>query len=55
MALAALFLVAVMFGIHQGFVPMYVAMIQDPNIGINILFPVLGLAGASQVGCALAM
>lgn len=51
--LAGLFLIAVMFGIHQGFIPVYFALIETQ--GFNSLFPVLAMAGAGQVGAALAL
>jgi N-acetylmuramic acid-specific PTS system IIC component len=51
--LAGIFLICVVFGIHQGFLPVYFALMVKYNI--NTLFPVLALAGASQVGCAIAM
>ena len=51
--LACIFLITVVFGVHQGFVPIYAALIA--NTGINGLFPVLAMAGASQVGMALAL
>ena len=50
--LAGLFLISVMFGIHQGFVPVYFALMDAQ--GFNSLFPILALAGAGQVGAALA-
>lgn len=52
-ALAGLFLPAVMLGIHQGFVPVYEGLVA--NLGYNTLFPVLAMAGAGQVGAALAL
>lgn len=51
--LAGLFLPAVMLGIHQGFVPVYEGLVQ--TLGYNTLFPVLAMAGAGQVGAALAL
>ncbi|OOH92439.1 PTS N-acetylmuramic acid transporter subunits IIBC [Pasteurellaceae bacterium 15-036681] len=51
--LAGLFLIAVMFGIHQGFVPVYFALVETQ--GFNALFPILAMAGAGQVGAALAL
>ncbi|MFM4744872.1 PTS transporter subunit EIIC [Aeromonas dhakensis] len=42
--LAGLFLISVMFGIHQGFVPVYFALMDAQ--GFNSLFPILALAGA---------
>ena len=51
--LSALFLITVVFGVHQGFVPIYIALVAD--IGVNALFPVLALAGAAQVGTGIAL
>lgn len=51
--LAGLFLISVMFGIHQGFVPVYFALMDAQ--GFNSLFPILALAGGGQVGAALAL
>ncbi|MDX7986260.1 PTS N-acetylmuramic acid transporter subunit IIBC [Xenorhabdus sp. 12] len=51
--LAGLFLIAVMFGVHQGFVPVYFALMDAQ--GFNSLFPILAMAGAGQVGSALAL
>lgn len=51
--LAALFLPAVLMGIHQGFVPVYEGLVK--TIGMNTLFPILGMAGAGQVGAAVAL
>ena len=51
--LAGLFLIAVVFGIHQGFVPVYFALMDAQ--GFNALFPILAMAGAGQVGAALAL
>jgi N-acetylmuramic acid-specific PTS system IIC component len=51
--LAGLFLISVMFGIHQGFVPVYFALVETQ--GFNSLFPILAMAGAGQVGAALAL
>ncbi|MDC9598533.1 PTS N-acetylmuramic acid transporter subunit IIBC [Xenorhabdus anantnagensis] len=51
--LAGLFLIAVMFGVHQGFVPVYFALMDVQ--GFNSLFPILAMAGAGQVGSALAL
>lgn len=52
-ALAGLFLIAVMLGIHQGFVPVYFALMESQQM--NPLFPVLAMAGAGQVGAAIAL
>lgn len=51
--LAGLFLLAVMFGVHQGFVPVYFALMEAQ--GFNSLFTILAMAGAGQVGAALAL
>ncbi len=51
--LAGLFLLAVMFGIHQGFVPVYFALMDAQ--GFNSLFPILAMAGGGQVGAAMAL
>lgn len=51
--LAGLFLIAVMFGVHQGFIPVYFALVDAQ--GFNSLFPILAMAGAGQVGAALAL
>ena len=51
--LAGLFLIAVMFGVHQGFIPVYFALVDTQ--GFNSLFPILAMAGAGQVGAALAL
>ena len=51
--LAGLFLLAVMFGVHQGFVPVYFALMDAQ--GFNSLFTILAMAGGGQVGAALAL
>lgn len=51
--LAGVFLIAVVFGIHQGFVPVYFALMDAQ--GFNSLFPILAMAGGGQVGAALAL
>ena len=51
--LAGLFLIAVVFGIHQGFVPVYFALMDAQ--GFNSLFPILAMAGAGQVGASIAL
>jgi PTS system sucrose-specific IIC component len=51
--LAAAFLPLVMLGIHQGLTPVHVQLIQD--YGYTVLFPILGMAGAGQVGSAIAV
>lgn len=42
--LAGLFLIAVVFGVHQGFIPVYLALMDSQ--GFNSLFPILSMAGA---------
>ncbi|HHV9229855.1 TPA: PTS N-acetylmuramic acid transporter subunit IIBC [Escherichia coli] len=49
--LAGLFLIAVVFGVHQGFIPVYLALMDSQ--GFNSLFPILSMAGAGQVGGAI--
>lgn len=44
--LAGLFLIAVVFGVHQGFIPVYLALMDSQ--GFNSLFPILSMAGAGQ-------
>ncbi|CAK3643312.1 N-acetylmuramic acid-specific PTS enzyme IICB component/anhydro-N-acetylmuramic acid transporter [Vibrio crassostreae] len=51
--LSGLFLISVVFGIHQGFVPVYFALMEAQ--GFNSLFPILAMAGAGQVGASLAL
>ena len=43
----------VVFGVHQGFIPVYLALMDSQ--GFNSLFPILSMAGAGQVGAALAL
>lgn len=51
--LAALFLPMVLLGLHHGLIPIYA--IQLENLGGVTLFPVLAMAGAGQVGAAIAI
>ena len=51
--LAGLFLLAVMFGVHQGFVPVYFALMEAQ--GFNSLFTILRMPGAGQACAALAL
>ncbi|MEZ9603741.1 PTS N-acetylmuramic acid transporter subunit IIBC [Vibrio sp. 10N.261.55.A10] len=51
--LAGLFLISVVFGIHQGFVPVYFALMEAQ--GFNSLFPILAMAGGGQVGACMAL
>ncbi len=51
--LASLFLIALVFGVHQGFIPVYTALLA--STGVNSLFAVLAMGGAGQVGASLAL
>ncbi len=51
--LAALFLPMVLFGLHHGLIPIYAVQLEA--FGGVSLFPVLAMAGAGQVGAALAI
>jgi len=51
--LAGLFLPLVMLGIHQGLTPIHMELIKQT--GVTALLPVLAMAGAGQVGAALAV
>lgn len=51
--LASLFLPLVMLGIHQGLTPIHAQLIADH--GFTELLPVLGMAGAGEVGMAIAI
>lgn len=51
--LAALFLPMVLLGLHHGLIPIYAVQLQQ--LGGVTLFPVLAMAGAGQVGAALAI
>lgn len=51
--LAAIFLPMVLLGLHHGLIPIYA--IQLENLGGVSLFPVLAMAGAGQVGAAIAI
>lgn len=51
--LGALFLPMVMLGLHQILTPIHVAMIEQQ--GATYLLPILAMAGAGQVGAALAI
>ena len=51
--LSALFLPMVLLGLHHGLIPIYA--IQLESLGGVTLFPVLAMAGAGQVGAALAI
>ncbi|MDM8534668.1 PTS transporter subunit EIIC [Clostridiaceae bacterium HSG29] len=51
--LAALFLPMVLLGLHHGLIPIY--FVQLEQMGGVTLFPVLAMAGAGQVGAAIAI
>ncbi len=51
--LAAMFLPMVLLGLHHGLIPIYA--IQLETAGAVSLFPVLAMAGAGQVGAAIAI
>ncbi len=51
--LSALFLPMVLMGLHHGLIPIYAVQLQ--NMGGVSLFPVLAMAGAGQVGAAIAI
>ena len=51
--LAGVWLPLVMFGVHQAITPIHVDLIA--NYGVTILLPILAMAGAGQVGAALAV
>ncbi len=51
--LGALFLPLVMLGLHQALIPIHTTLIEQD--GFTVLLPVLAMAGAGQVGAALAV
>lgn len=51
--LAALFLPMVLLGLHHGLIPIYAVQLE--SMGGVSLFPVLAMAGAGQVGAAIAI
>ncbi|MBR6013666.1 MAG: PTS transporter subunit EIIC [Selenomonadaceae bacterium] len=51
--LAGFWLPLVMFGVHQAFTPIHVSLISQ--YGMTILLPILAMAGAGQVGAAVAV
>jgi len=51
--MGGLFLPLVMFGVHQGLIPIHVELMQ--KLGSNPLFPILAMAGGGQVGSAIAV
>ncbi|MEU5766691.1 PTS transporter subunit EIIC [Streptomyces asoensis] len=53
LVLGGLFLPLVMLGLHQALIPVHAALIEQQ--GSTVLLPVLAMAGAGQVGAALAV
>lgn len=51
--LAGLFLPLVMLGLHQALIPIHTTLIETD--GYTILLPILAMAGAGQVGAAIAV
>lgn len=51
--LGAAFLPMVMFGLHQILTPIHLQMIESG--GSTLLLPILAMAGAGQVGAAIAL
>lgn len=51
--LAGIFLFALAMGVHQGFIPIYFALID--STGVNGLFPIMAMGGVAQVGVAMAL
>ena len=51
--LAGLWLPVVMTGMHQGMTPIHVDLLAQ--FGVTVLLPILAMAGAGQVGAALAV
>ncbi|MBW8797099.1 MAG: PTS transporter subunit EIIC [Streptomyces sp.] len=53
LVLGGLFLPLVMLGLHQALIPLHTTLIQQQ--GYTVLLPLLAMAGAGQVGAALAV
>ncbi|MFI7011495.1 PTS transporter subunit EIIC [Streptomyces sp. NPDC050145] len=53
LVLGGLFLPLVMLGLHQALIPIHTTLIEQQ--GYTVLLPILAMAGAGQVGCALAV
>ncbi|MFD1660458.1 PTS transporter subunit EIIC [Streptomyces caeni] len=53
LVLGGLFLPLVMLGLHQALIPLHTTLIEQQ--GSTVLLPVLAMAGAGQVGAALAV
>ncbi|MCX3060276.1 PTS transporter subunit EIIC [Streptomyces beihaiensis] len=53
LVLGGLFLPLVMLGLHQALIPIHATLIEQQ--GYTALLPILAMAGAGQVGCAIAV
>ncbi|MCF3125578.1 PTS transporter subunit EIIC [Streptomyces arenae] len=53
LVLGGLFLPLVMLGLHQALIPIHTTLIEQQ--GYTVLLPILAMAGAGQVGCAIAV
>ncbi|MFF3981912.1 PTS transporter subunit EIIC [Streptomyces sp. NPDC001828] len=53
LVLGGLFLPLVMLGLHQALIPIHTTLIEQQ--GYTVLLPILAMAGAGQVGCAMAV
>ena len=53
LVLGALFLPLVMLGLHQALIPIHTTLIEQQ--GYTVLLPILAMAGAGQVGAAMAV
>ncbi|WP_415952319.1 PTS transporter subunit EIIC [Streptomyces sp. KLOTTS4A1] len=53
LVLGGLFLPLVMLGLHQALIPIHTTLIEQQ--GFTVLLPILAMAGAGQVGCAIAV
>lgn len=53
LALGGLFLPLVMLGLHQALIPLHTTLIEQQ--GYTVLLPILAMAGAGQVGAAIAV
>ncbi|MFI2507121.1 PTS transporter subunit EIIC [Streptomyces sp. NPDC018972] len=51
--LGGLFLPLVMLGLHQALIPIHTTLIE--GVGFTVLLPILAMAGAGQVGAAIAV
>lgn len=53
LVLGGFFLPLVMLGLHQALIPIHTTLIEQQ--GYTVLLPILAMAGAGQVGCAIAV